>query len=118
MNRRQFLNRSGAALAVGGLSFALPTRLMASPDLDPVERPVLLVGNLHNRLTENRLADNQSMVQSSDGKWDLNCTLRDTQGLRLFLLSNADEIEVLGPPVIRAHVRDALRRAVIFYADD
>ncbi len=25
--------------------FALPTRLMASPDLDPVERPVLLVGN-------------------------------------------------------------------------
>lgn len=85
---------------------------------EPVELRLRLGANLHNRLTENRLADNQSMVQSSDGKWDLNCTLRDTQGLRLFLLSNADEIEVLGPPVIRAHVRDALRRAVIFYADD
>ena len=45
MNRRQFLNRSGVAIAVGGLSFALPTPLMASPGLDPVERPVLLVGN-------------------------------------------------------------------------
>ncbi len=45
MNRRQFLNRSGAALAVGGLSFALPIPLMASPELDRVERPVLLVGN-------------------------------------------------------------------------
>ncbi|EXF94050.1 hypothetical protein HK44_002930 [Pseudomonas fluorescens HK44] len=85
---------------------------------EPVELRLRLGANLHNRLTENRLADNQSMVQSSDGKWDLNCTLRDTQGLRLFLLSNADEIEVLGPPVIRAHVRDALRRAVTFYADD
>lgn len=45
MNRRQFLNRSGVALAVGGLSFALPTPFMASQDLDPVERPVLLVRN-------------------------------------------------------------------------
>ena len=35
-----------------------------------------------------------------------------------FLLSNADEIEVIEPPVIRAHVRDALRRAVSLYADD
>lgn len=85
---------------------------------DPVDLRLRLGANLHNRLTENPLADDQAMAQLSDGKWDLNCTLRDTQGLRLFLLSNADEIEVLGPPVIRAHVRDALRRAVSVYADD
>lgn len=85
---------------------------------EPVELRLRLGANLHNRLTENRLADDQTMVQSSDEKWDLNCTVRDTQGLRLFLLSNSDEIEVLGPPVIRTHVRDALLRAVSLYADD
>ncbi|MBD0681666.1 WYL domain-containing protein [Pseudomonas sp. PSB11] len=85
---------------------------------EPVELRLRLGANLHNRLTENPLADDQTMVQSIDGKWDLNCTLRDTQGLRLFLLSNADEIEVLGPLVIREHVRETLRRAVAHYADD
>ena len=85
---------------------------------DPVQLTLRLGANLHNRLVENPLAENQVMVPSVDGKWELNCTLHDTQGLRLFLLSNADEIEVLAPVVIRAHVRDTLRRAVSLYADD
>jgi predicted DNA-binding transcriptional regulator YafY len=83
-----------------------------------VELRLRLGANLHNRLTENPLTAEQIVEQSSEGKWDLSCTLLDTQGLRLFLLSNADDIEVLAPPVIRAHVRDALRRAVSLYAND
>ena len=92
--------------------------LISIHDDEPVELRLRLGANLHNRLTENPLTADQFMEQSSDGKWNLSCTLHDTQGLRLFLLSNADEIEVLGPPVIRAHVRDALRRAVSLYAED
>lgn len=92
--------------------------LMTIHDDEPVVLKLRLGANLHNRLTENPLADDQSMERSLDGKWELSCTLHDTQGLRLFLLSNSDEIEVLGPPVIRAHVRDALRRAVSLYNDD
>lgn len=45
MNRRQFLNGSGVAMAVGGLSFALPIPSMAFSDVVAVERPVLLLGN-------------------------------------------------------------------------
>jgi predicted DNA-binding transcriptional regulator YafY len=85
---------------------------------EPVLLKLRLGANLHNRLCENPLADDQSLKPSIEGKWDLECCIRDTQGLRLFLLSNADEIEVLEPLVIRTHVRDALRRAITLYADD
>lgn len=84
----------------------------------PVDLKLKLDANLRNRLTENPLADGQILKPSTDGKWELQCSIIDTQGLRLFLLGNADEIEVLAPPVIRAHVRDAVRRAASFYAND
>ena len=85
---------------------------------DPVQLKLRLGPNLQNRLTENPLAEDQVVVQYADDKWDLSCTLHDTQGLRLFLLSNAGDIEVLEPPLIRAHVRDTLRRAASVYAGD
>ncbi|MBU0525911.1 MAG: WYL domain-containing protein [Gammaproteobacteria bacterium] len=84
----------------------------------PVQLKLRLGPNLQNRLTENPLTEDQVVVQYADDKWDLSCTLHDTQGLRLFLLSNAADIEVLAPPLIRAHVRDTLRRAVSVYAGD
>lgn len=84
----------------------------------PVQLKLRLSPNLHNRLTENPLAEDQVVVHCADDKWDLSCILRDTQGLRLFLLSNAGDIEVLEPWVIRAHVRDTLRRAVSAYDFD
>lgn len=70
--------------------------------------------NLHNRLTENPLADNQHMTQDQYG-WRLECQLEDTQGLRLFLLSNAADIEVLAPLDLRVHVRETLREALKLY---
>jgi hypothetical protein len=85
---------------------------------DPICLRLRLGANLHNRLCENPLTQDQSLKPSTDGKWDLECRIQDTQGLRLFLLSNADEIEVLEPLDLRAHVRDALRRAAKLYADD
>jgi hypothetical protein len=65
MNRRQFLNISGVAISVGGLSFALPIPLMASPDLDPVERPVLLVGNQSSPSRAFDVAFSNSLHRSS-----------------------------------------------------
>jgi len=84
----------------------------------PVQLKLRLGPNLQNRLTENPLAEDQVVVRNADDKWDLSCTLHDTQGLRLFLLSNAGDIEVLEPLVIRTHVRDTLRRAVSAYDCD
>lgn len=92
--------------------------LMTIHSDEPVELKLRLGANLHNRLAENPLALDQELAPTADGKWMLECCIHDTQGLRLFLLSNADEIEVVEPQVIRAHVRDALRRAVGQYAAD
>ncbi|MFK8328615.1 helix-turn-helix transcriptional regulator [Pseudomonas sp. BJa5] len=80
----------------------------------PVDLQLRLSPNLHNRLTENPLCDNQVLTQDRYG-WVLACRLEDTQGLRLFLLSNAADIEVLAPARLRAHVRETLDAALALY---
>lgn len=57
---------------------------------EPITLQLRLGSNLHNRLTENPLASDQVVTLSPDGRWDLTCTILDAQGLRLFLLGNAD----------------------------
>jgi len=66
-----------------------------------VELKLRLSPNLHNRLTENPLSADQLVTQDRRG-WVLTCRLNDSQGLRLFLLSNAADIEVLAPTDLRA----------------
>lgn len=76
-----------------------------------------LSANLYNRLWENPLADDQVLQPDGAEHWTLTCDILDSQGLRLFLLSNAGDIEVKQPATLRAHVRDTLRKAVQLYAD-
>jgi predicted DNA-binding transcriptional regulator YafY len=80
----------------------------------PIDLKLRLSPSLHNRLKENRLDDAQEMYQEK-GSWILECQLLDTQGLRLFLLSNAADIEVLTPPQLRAHMRETLEAALKMY---
>jgi len=77
----------------------------------PVDLKLRLSPNLHNRLTENPLSVSQVMTLDEQG-WILACRLDDTQGLRLFLLSNAADIEVLAPAQLRAEVYKTLRNAL------
>ncbi len=84
----------------------------------PVPLKLRLSANLHNRLSENPLTDDQVFVPHDEQHWDLSCSLYDTQGLRLFLLSNAADIEVLAPANLRKHVRQTLQRAADLYAGD
>jgi len=80
----------------------------------PVNVSLRLSDNLHNRLSENPLSQDQILVAEA-GSWILNCRMLDTQGLRLFLLSNAADIEVLSPIELRNHVQGVLERAVGMY---
>jgi len=48
-------------------------------------------------------------------KWLLTCKVRDTQGLRLFLMANAADIEVLEPLALRAHIHEMLTLALKTY---
>ncbi|KJZ46007.1 transcriptional regulator [Pseudomonas fluorescens] len=73
-----------------------------------------LSANLYNRLTENPLEKDQKL-EPYGNKWLLTCKTRDTQGLRLFLMANAADIEVLEPIALRDHIRQMLIAAVRTY---
>ncbi|WP_348635636.1 WYL domain-containing protein [Pseudomonas sp. BP6] len=47
--------------------------------------------------------------------WVLTCQLKDSLGLRLFLLSNAAGIEVLAPSELREYVCEKLHEALERY---
>lgn len=91
----------------------------AQKDLVSVHTPrqitrLLLSDNLHNRLTENPLEKNQK-VKPCGSKWLLTCKTRDSQGLRLFLMANAADIEVLEPITLREHIQQMLIAALETY---
>lgn len=73
-----------------------------------------LSDNLYNRLAENPLEKDQTL-EPCGNKWLLTCKTRDSQGLRLFLMSNAADIEVLEPIALREHIHEMLIAAVETY---
>ena len=81
---------------------------------ETIELVLRLKENLHNRLAENALAANQQVERDGDS-WLLQCELLDTQGLRLFLMSNAADVEVVSPAHLRCHVREQLETALSQY---
>lgn len=83
----------------------------------PVDVELRLSNNLQNRLSENPLADGQVITLRTNG-WMLTCKIADTQGLRLFLLSNAADIQVVAPFYLRDHVRGVLKQALQNYDED
>lgn len=95
-------------------SLAAQRDLMTIHSDEPIELHLRLSANLCNRLSENPLTADQ--VLSEDGHSGvLKCRLQDTQGLRLFLLGNAADIEVLAPQPLREHVSGSLRQALARY---
>jgi len=80
----------------------------------PQKTRLLLSENLYNRLSENPLDANQKLVPNGS-RWLLTCKIRDTQGLRLFLMSNAADIEVLEPLNLREYIRKSLATALKMY---
>ena len=91
----------------------------AQKDLVTIHSPaqktrLRLSENLYNRLSENPLDKNQKLSQEG-GKWLLTCKIRDTQGLRLFLMANAADIEVIEPLALRTHIHEMLVAALKTY---
>lgn len=80
-----------------------------------IDLQLRLSDNLRNRLSENPLNVDQVMV-SEGREWSLKCNVHDSQGLRLFLLSNASDIQVLAPAYLREHVRGVLSDALEKYS--
>lgn len=98
-------------------AFEVQKDLMTIHDETPIGLKLRLQANLFNRLTENPISENQRIEYTAAGPL-LQCSIQDTQGLRLFLMSNADEIEVLEPAYLRDHIKGLLSRALERYAGD
>lgn len=81
-----------------------------------IDLELRLSDNLQNRLSENHLTDDQVLVKDALG-WALKCKVHNSQGLRLFLMSNAADIQVLAPAHLREHIRSVLNEAVEKYRD-
>ena len=95
-------------------SFDIQKDLISIHAEEAIDLKLRLSANLHNRLKENPLTDQQRLIEDQNG-WVLECTLLDTQGLRLFLLSNAADIEVIAPNYLRAYIRETLESALQMY---
>ncbi|MGO4802249.1 helix-turn-helix transcriptional regulator [Pseudomonas sp. W22_MBD1_FP4] len=98
-------------------SFAVQKDLMTVHGKDAIDLLLRLEPNLLNRLTENRLSETQEIEPAEVGAI-LKCSVQDTQGLRLFLMSNANEIEVLQPDYLREHIRKTLSKALRMYDEE
>lgn len=79
-----------------------------------IDLELRLSDNLRNRLSENPLNVDQVLASNGD-EWRLKCQVHDSQGLRLFLLSNAADIQVIAPDYLREAMRNALNDAIEKY---
>lgn len=96
-------------------SAAARKELMTLYSDTPVELRLRISLYLYTRLTENPLCDNQVIEPAGDNWWHLTCSIQDSQGLRLFLLSNAAYIKVISPSDVRVYVQGRLQQAVALY---
>lgn len=92
--------------------------LLSLYSTEPIKLQLRLKFNLQKRLSENRLAADQVIEPDGADTWQLTCRVADGQGLRLWLLSNAGQIEVLAPRDLRRYMRDTLREALVAYANE
>ena len=84
------------------------------------EEPVRLVlrlhgDNLYRRLRENPLNESQQLLPDGNGTWRLETNQVLGQGLELWLLSQAADLEVLEPSGLRDRIADKARRMAALY---
>lgn len=59
---------------------------------------------MFERLTENPLSEDQRLAQEGDGQWVMTGRLHLSQGLKLWVLSQGDMLEVLAPLSLRQEI--------------
>lgn len=95
--------------AVRGKSF------ITSEDAPPIELRLRLDKPMFERLSENALTAEQVLEPGADGRGTLECRIVESQGLKLWILSQGDSIEVLAPQALRDEVGEKARRMAALY---
>lgn len=81
----------------------------------PVRLVLGLSKEMHERLAENPLCEDQQLACDADGRWQLTGSLHLSQGLTLWLLSQGDALEVLEPPQLRESIAATAQRMATLY---
>lgn len=70
----------------------------------PLTLRLRLSKGMYERLQENPMTDDQEIVRESDDCWIMKASMLPSQGLKLWLLSQGDMLEVLEPVELREEV--------------
>lgn len=81
----------------------------------PVGLHLRLGKEMYERLVENPLTEDQELLPESDGRWLMTGTLHLSQGLKLWLLSQGDMLEVVAPIALREEIAATAARMAALY---
>jgi len=81
----------------------------------PVELKLRLAREMYERLAENPLTEDQQLTAEPDGHWIMTGRLHLSQGLKLWLLSQGDSLEVLAPATLREDIAATAMRMATLY---
>lgn len=88
---------------------------ISSEDSAPVTLRLRLEKSMFERLSENALSEDQVLEPGTDGGGTLECSITESQGLKLWILAQGDSIEVLAPQALRDEIgRKAQRMAALY----
>ena len=80
-----------------------------------LELKLRLVKEMYERLAENPLTEDQQLTAEADGYWTMTGRLYLSQGLKLWLLSQGDMLEVLAPATLRKDIAATAMRMATLY---
>jgi len=81
----------------------------------PVELKLRLAREMYERLAENPLTEDQQLTAEVAGHWIMTGRLHLSQGLKLWLLSQGDSLEVLAPATLREDIAATAMRMATLY---
>lgn len=88
---------------------------ITSEDAPPITLVLRLEKSMFERLSENALSADQVLEPTADGGGRLECSIVESQGLKLWLLAQGDTIEVLGPQALRDEIGQTAQRMATLY---
>ncbi|MNG31523.1 hypothetical protein D3C84_1173450 [compost metagenome] len=70
---------------------------------------------MFERLSENALSKDQVLEPTADGGGTLECSIIESQGLKLWILAQGDGVEVLAPQALRDEIGQKAQRMAALY---
>lgn len=96
-------------------SFEVKRSLISQKSEHPVRLKLRISQALYERLDENALTTDQQLQPTADGWWLMTGSLHLSQGLDLWLLSQAEHLEVLEPIELREQIAKSAKRMAALY---